>query len=192
MWMASQIIPLLILSIGTHDVLAQSRQDSGSLSKTEFMIGPKFIYMAENSFVLVRRGRAIGAFRLTRIQQDSAGIGKSTYESYYQGDGTRSLQDSNAIRKSGEIDIQPMAGLVHSLMWQPGLNKLWVGKWWFGCLTPSLVNMSEHFSEEDGGFEFAPTSAQSVAEINVNDSRLRWFRFNPDAGITVPVSELPK
>jgi hypothetical protein len=52
--------------------------------------------------------------------------------------------------------------------------------------------MSSHFSEKDEGYEFAPTSAQNVAEIDASDKRLRWFRFNPDARIVVPVSDLPK
>jgi hypothetical protein len=81
---------------------------------------------------------------------------------------------------------------IHEFAWQPGQNKLWVGKWWFGCYSPSLVNMSSHFSEKDEGYEFAPTSAQNVAEIDASDKRLRWFRFNPDARIVVPVSDLPK
>ncbi|HLK53845.1 MAG TPA: hypothetical protein VKU42_10325, partial [Candidatus Angelobacter sp.] len=73
-----------------------------------------------------------------------------------------------------------------------GQNKLWVGKWWFGCLTPSLINMSSHFSEKDKGYEFAPTSARSVREIDASDNRLKWFRFDPNARIVVPVSDLPK
>ena len=96
------------------------------------------------------------------------------------------------IHKTGEIEIKPIVGISHSLAWQPGQNKLWVGKWWFGCLGPSLVNMSEHFSEEDTGFEFAPTSAQSIEEVDASDPRLRWFRFNANTSITAQVSELPK
>jgi hypothetical protein len=52
--------------------------------------------------------------------------------------------------------------------------------------------MTSHFSEKDEGFEFAPTSAQTVAEIDANDKRLRWFRYDPDTRIEVPVSDLPK
>jgi hypothetical protein len=40
-------------------------------------------------------------------------------------------------------------------------------------MSPNLVNMSEHFSEKDTGFEFAPTSAQSVEEVNALDKELR-------------------
>jgi len=47
-------------------------------------------------------------------------------------------------------------------------------------------------SQKDYGYEFAPTSARSVGEIDASDSRLRWFRFDPNARVTIPVSELPK
>jgi hypothetical protein len=154
-------------------------------------MGPNYVHVPEEFFVLVRKGREIGAIRFIRIEQDAQGNGKSTYETYFQGDGSGSFLNSNVVKRTGEIDIRPMRG-IHEFAWQPGQNKLWVGKWWFGCYSPSLVNMSSHFSEKDEGYEFAPTSAQNVAEIDASDKRLRWFRFNPDARIVVPVSDLPK
>jgi hypothetical protein len=87
---------------------------------------------------------------------------------------TRKLRYTNNRpgTKYRAVHIQPIRG-VHAFAWQPGQNKLWVGKWWFGCMSPNLVNMSEHFSEKDTGFEFAPTSAQSVEEVNALDKELR-------------------
>jgi hypothetical protein len=160
--------------------------------RSAFAMGPKYILMPDNFFVLVRKGGELGAFRLTGIQQGEDGLGTAKYESFLQADGSSSFRKSNVIKREGEIEIKPMTGILHSLTWQPGQNKLWVGKWWFGCFSPSLVNMSSHFSEQDDGYEFAPTSAQNVSEIDSSDKRLKWFRFDPNNRVSVPIADLPK
>jgi hypothetical protein len=189
-------IPIMLLSLlaavfSAQLVRSQSPLKQSDSPRAQFTMGPNYVHVPEEFFVLVRKGREIGAIRFIRIEQDAQGNGKSTYETYFQGDGSGSFLNSNVVQRTGEIDIRPMRG-IHEFAWQPGQNKLWVGKWWFGCYSPSLVNMSSHFSEKDEGYEFAPTSAQNVAEIDASDKRLRWFRFNPDARIVVPVSDLPK
>jgi hypothetical protein len=182
---------VLMILLGIQPVSAQAQANKAAPSQPEFAMGPRYALMPEKFFLLVRKGREIGAIRFTKVEQDADGNGKSTYESYFQGDGSGSFLNSNVVKRTDEIEIKPMRG-IHAFAWQPGQNKLWVGKWWFGCMGPSLVNMSSHFSENDEGFEFAPTSAQSVAEINFTDKGLRWFRYNPDASVDVPVSNLPK
>jgi hypothetical protein len=86
----------------------------------------------EGFFLLVRKGREIGAIRFTSIRQNAPPIGKSTYEAYFQGDGSGRFAGTGVVRRSGEIDIRPMRGISHSLTWQPGPDKLRVGNWWFG------------------------------------------------------------
>jgi hypothetical protein len=186
------LIAVLLFLLSIQPSRAQVPTDQQSSRIVQFDMGPRYVHMPEKYFVLVRKGREIGAIQLTKIEQNTPSLGNSTYESYFQGDGSGSFLNSNVVRRSGEIDIKPLRVVFHSLMWQPGPNKLWVGKWWFGCLSPSLINMSSHFSEKDQGYEFAPTSARKVAEIDVSDKRLKWFRYDPDARITVPVSDLPK
>lgn len=185
------VVLLLVNALAAQSVVAQSSAKTGVSTGPEFTIGPRFVLMPEGFFILVRKGREIGAIRLTKIEEDAEGNGKSVYESYFQRDGSGSFLKSNVQKRTGQIDIKPMRGF-HPFVWQPGQDKLWVGRWWFGCFTPRLVNMSTHFSEDDEGFEFAPTSAQTVAEIDASDKRLRWFRYVPDSRIRVPVSGLPK
>jgi hypothetical protein len=54
------------------------------------------------------------------------------------------------------------------------------------------MNMSAHFAEKDSGFEFAPTSAREIVHADASDQRLRWFRHDPNARISLPISELPE
>jgi hypothetical protein len=182
---------MMMFLFGAYSLFAQSSAAPNGNAQAQFTMGPSYVHLPEKYFVLIRRGKEIGAVRFIRIEQDAMNNGKSTYESYFQGDGSGSFRNSNLVKRTGEIDIKPMRG-IHAFAWQPGQNKLWVGKWWFGCSTPSLMNMSSHFSEKDEGYEFAPTSAQTVAEIDASDKRLKWFRFNPDARTIVPLSDLPK
>jgi hypothetical protein len=165
--------------------------EQSDVAKAQFVLGPRYIHMPEQLFLLVRKGSKIGAVKFTKIEQDAFGNGKSTYESYFQGDESRSFLAANVVKRSGEIYIKPMKGF-HPFAWQPGQNKLWIGKWWFGCLSPSLINMSLHFSEKGNGFEFAPTSVREIGQVHAADKRIRWFRYDANARITVPVSDLPR
>ena len=128
------LISIVGASLGGQLAGAQGQSQTPAVgpSKTEFVVGPKFIRVPEGSFLLVRKGREIGAIRLVSVVQDTKGIGKSTYESYFQGDGSVSFRGQGVVRCRGEIEIKPMKSLTHTLTWQPGENKLWVGKWWFG------------------------------------------------------------
>jgi hypothetical protein len=186
------LISLIAASFGAQPFRAQSPTEQVDGSKAQFDMGPYSVHMPEKFFVLVRKGREIGAIRLTKIKLDSDGNGESAYESYFQGDGSGSFMNSNVVKRSGEITSKPVRSITHTLSWEPGQHRLWVGKWWFGCMSPTLIPMSPHYSKKDEGFEFAPTSAQNITEIDASDKRLRWFRFDPDTRISVQVSDLPK
>jgi hypothetical protein len=162
-------------------------------STKEFVVGPSTILMPQGVFLLIRKGREIGAIRFTSIEQDGTiGLGKTTYDSYFQGDGSGSLRSPNVHKKTGETNLKPMAG-VGRLSFQVGQDKLQVGNWSFATAHPGRVNMWPYRgSQKDYGYEFAPTSAREVGEIDVSDKRLRWFRFDPRARVTFQVSDLPK
>jgi hypothetical protein len=185
------LLSLLAGLAGLQLVLPQRTIAQDNSSGAKFEVGPRYVRLPENFFLLVRKGNEVGAIRFTRIEQDVEGNGKSSYETYFQGDGSNAFLKSNVIKRFGEIEIKPMKG-VHAFAWQSGQNRLYVGKWWFGCYSPSLVNMSSHFSETGEGYEFAPTSARRLAEIDSSDKGLRWFRYLADSSIILPVSGLPK
>jgi hypothetical protein len=47
-------------------------------------------------------------------------------------------------------------------------------------------------SQKDYGYEFAPTSARDVGEIDASDKRLHGYRFDNNSRVEVPVAGLPK
>jgi hypothetical protein len=148
----------------------EAQVQPGHEAYPHFDIGPYSIQLPEKYILLIRKGNLVGAVQLTQINLDSDGEGQSTYESYFQGDGSGSFKGANVVTRSGEIISKPVRSITHTLSWKPGQHKLWVGNWWFGCMTPTLIPMASHYSNKDQGFEFAPTSA---SEINEVDARIR-------------------
>jgi hypothetical protein len=167
--------------------------DKASGFGVQYLVGPRATLMPKGAFLLIRRGKSIGAVRFTSIELSSeVGVGKATYESYFQKDIARSLLDQGVVRKTGLIDLRALVGVGH-LAFQRGQDRVEVGPWSFGCSHPGLPNMWPYRGESKNyGYEFAPTSAQNVAEIDFSDKRLQWFKFDPEASITLRLSELPK
>jgi hypothetical protein len=159
----------------------------------QFVIGPGEVLAPKGVFFLVRKGRKIGAIRFTSIEQGKeVGSGKATYESYFQGDSSGSFHSSNVQKETGFIHLKPLEGIGRA-SFQFGKDKVKVGKWAFRSSRPGGIDMWPYRgSEKDYGYEFAPTSARDVAEIDASDKRLRWFRFDKDSRVMLPVADLPK
>lgn len=164
---------------------------------TRFVIGAGSVKMPIGAFLLVRKGFQIGAIRVTSI--DSAAtewFGKFTYESFFQPDGSGSFVAKNVDRRTGELNVQRPKGPGRGIyIYQPGPYKAQVGKWIFPFWSPTLMAMSDisfWSGVGDRGYEFAPTSACNLSEIDVQDKRLKWFRFDRNASFTLQLSELPK
>jgi hypothetical protein len=172
---------------------AQAGAGPGKSPTSQFVVGPSTVLMPQGVFLLIRKGREIGAIRFTSIEQGgTVGTGRATYDSYFQSDGSGSFRSPNFRKQTGETNLKPLKG-VGRLSFQSGQDKLQIGDWSFATAYPGRVNMWPYRgSQKDYGYEFAPTSAREVGEIDVSDKRLRWFRFDPNARVTLPVSDLPK
>jgi hypothetical protein len=179
--------------VRAQSLQAPPKQDSMG----QFVVGPRAVLMPKGAFLLIRKGKAIGAVRFTSIEQGSeVGVGRATYESYFQGDGSGLLSSAKAIKKTGEINLKPLKG-IGRFSFQVGQDKVavggWFGGWLFGCDNPGLLDMWPYRGESrDYGYEFAPTSALDVSEIDASDKRLRWFKFDSEKSVKIPLSDLPK
>lgn len=180
-------------------VIAQTRcalDNRADNLATQFVISAGYVKMPIGAFLLIRKNGEIGAIRLTSI--DPTGTewyGKFVYESYFQGDGSDSFLAGNVVRQTEELNLRLERGLGRPFMYQPGPYMARIGKWKFPFGKPSMITMSDirfWSGIGDHGYEFAPTSACNVSEIDVHDKRLRWFRFDWDAHITLPLADLPK
>jgi hypothetical protein len=149
--------------------------------------------MPKGAFLLIRKGKELGAIRFTSIEPGETKLmGKAAYESFFQGDGSGSFLSGNVIKKSGELSTKPLTG-IGRFSFGGGKRKLQVGTWAFAYHFPGCVNIFPFGKEEgDYGYEFAPTSAREIAEIDVLDKRLQWFRFDRNRSITLSLSDLAK
>jgi hypothetical protein len=160
---------------------------------TRFSIAGGSVKMPAGAFLLIRKNGEIGALRLTNIDPTSTEQdGRSTYESYFQGDGSGSLAASNVLRQTGELSLKPLKGPGRGVfIYQPGQNRARVGKWSFAFVTPTVMGMWPYHRDGDHGYEFAPTSACNLSEVDVHDKRLKWFRYDRNASVILPLAELP-
>jgi len=173
--------------------IAQSRCSADSPADkldTQFVVSGGSVKMPVGAFLLVRKNGAIGAIRLTNV--DPGLEGRSTYESYFQGNGSGSFMNGDIVHQTGDLNLKPVKG-IGRLAFQTGQDRARIGKWSFRFDTPSLMAMWPYRGDQhDYGYEFAPTSACDISEVDVHDKRLRWFRFDPNAAVTLSLADLPK
>jgi hypothetical protein len=163
----------------------------------QFVISAGTVRMPIGAFLLVRKIGAIGAIRITNIDPAATEhFGKSTYESYFQTNGSGSLVTGNVVRQTGELNLKDLRGPGRGIyIYRPAGYKARIGKWIFGFGDPTMMDMSDASfwaGLGDHGYEFAPTSACDVSEIDAHDNRLRWFRYDPNASVILPLAKLPK
>ena len=191
------VIPIVILVLATSQLIrAQSSQVTVAgedILGSKFVIGPWAIRIPRGAFLLIRKGREVAAVRFTSFEFGTEpNTGKATYESFSRDDGSGSFLAGKVIKHSGEVHIRHVRGVrAVPITWSQ--RKVRIGKWSFGSNVPGLLDMYPYGREpKDRGFEFAPTSAQELGEIDVSDKRLKWFRFSNDKSITLSLSELSK
>lgn len=166
---------------------APSQTTAANQKQVTVTIGPRYMHVPVGYFVLVRKGAHIGAFRLIDARQDSKGLGESHYESFF-GTSLENLTAPQSARRTGTITTKPLRGFLHSFMWQPGQDRMEVGDWSFGCLSPTLVNMSGGFSEDDEGYEFAPTGITDVRQLMAAANKQHWFRYDSNNRVELNVA----
>jgi hypothetical protein len=164
---------------------------------TRFIISAGSVKMPLGAFLLVRKDSHLGAIRLTSINTTATEwVGKSIYESFFQPDSSRPLVAENVVKRTGELNVQRLKGPGRGIyVYQPGNVTALIGGWRFGFGSPSMMTMSDTSfwtGVGDHGYEFAPTSACDISEVDAHDKRLHWFRFDRNASITLPLSDLPK
>jgi hypothetical protein len=163
---------------------------------TQFTVSVGTVTLPVGAFLLVRNGNQIGAIRLTSLTPGpNRPEGRSTYESFFVPDKSVSFAGSGVDHQTGDIYIGPTVGVHAVYVHTKGHNQALIGKWKFYFAYRDLMGMSRvSFWKglHDEGFEFAPTSACQVSEIDATDNRLRWFRWDKTTQVTLPLADLPK
>jgi hypothetical protein len=171
-------------------------QDTPTGDPTQFTVSIGTVTLPVGAFLLVRNGSQLGAIRLTSIDPAATKYeGRSNYESFTPPDKSTSFAGSNVDHQTGDIYIGPTVGVHAVYVHTKGHNQALIGKWKFHFAYPALMDMSRGSfwkGLHDEGFEFAPTSACQVSDIDATDKRLRWFRWDKTTQVTLPLADLPK
>lgn len=183
----------VMLSVGC----ALSQSPSGNAgdirSQTRrFIVGPLEIRPPQGVFLLIRKGSQVGAIRFVRVNTGTGDTGSAIYESFFQGDGSGSFLNASVVKISESTEWKPWVG-IGRLSYQPGQRRIRVGQWSFGSNDPGNIAMWPYRKTPgDYGYEFAPTSAEDISEVDATDKRLKWFRYFDGDPIYLSVSSLPK
>jgi hypothetical protein len=162
---------------------------------TQFTVRAGSVQMPPGAFLLVKKNGHRGALRLTSIDSQSA-----VYESVYERSDTGPGLSGNVDKRSGTLNLRPVKGPGRGVyMYKPGPYKAHIGKWSFPFDEQGLMALSDQSfwtGVGEHGFEFAPTSACNLSEIDFDDKRLQWFkrvRYDTDRPpINLLLSDLPK
>ena len=163
---------------------------------SRFTVSIGTVTLPVGAFLLVRHGSQLGAVRLTSLTPGpNRAEGRSNYESLFLSDASTSFTGSGVDHHTGDVYIGETVGVHAVFVYTKGHNQVLIGKWKFYFSFPDLMGMSRVSfwkGPHDEGFEFAPTSACQVSEIDATDKRLRWFRWDKSTQVTLSLSELPR
>ena len=180
------------MQIGGREMLAFDYGDVGPPGPNSVHIGKTAIVMPLGKILLVRKGKEYCAVRFTEFW-----TGKTKedlyarYESYCLGSKTRDLSEENVQVRKEKLSFPKPRG-IGRLAFSFGNKEIKCGAirlLWSG-------NGAVHFygqgqDQGDYGIELAPTKWNELSEVNVLDTRLRWYRYDPERKrITIPVDNL--
>jgi len=146
--------------------------------------------------LLIRRGSEFGAVKFTEVWTEKSGEDKyGRYESYYQGDKTGDFSKKNVLFREGKL-IAPKGiwvggGHYFSLR---GIYDIRCGPIKLAWVYKTFIAFSStNQKDKDYGIELAPTKWTDISEVNVFDSRLKWYRYDEKRqNILVPIDQLWK
>jgi hypothetical protein len=130
----------IVLSGGSGSVQLRCPLDSRDDEvATRFVVSVGSVKLPIGAFLLVRKKAEIGAIRLTSIDPAATEwLGKSVYESYFQGDGSGSLVAKNVVRRTGELNLQSLKGPGRGIyIYVPGPYKAQIGNCSFSFGSPT-------------------------------------------------------
>lgn len=182
---------MLCLQILGGEMFA-SEQDIKPLNDSDVGIAPNALRVPMRLILLVRRNQEYCAIKFTKFwtgktQDDEY----ARYESYYQSDKAGDFTNKNVKFIQGELSRPRLRGIGRlSFSFgnkdiQCGPFKLfWSGKGW-------VCFFNSNQKQGDYGIELAPTKWNDLSEVNVFDSRLKWYRYDGNRKrINIPIDKL--
>jgi hypothetical protein len=150
-------------------------------SPNEVLIGPNGVIMPLGKILLIRKDSDYGAIKFSKFW-----TGKTEddlyakYEAYYQDDKTGDFHNQKIKFSQGELHSpkpifslfgHPFAfGIKEEIKCGP------IRLWWTGKGAAYFFGRDQR--QGDYGIELAPTPWTEIPQINVFDSRVKWYRYD--------------
>jgi hypothetical protein len=172
--------------------MVAASQEIRTLNPDSVGIAPNGIRVPIGIILLIRKNTEYCAIKFTKFwtgetQDDEY----ATYESYYQGDRTGDFKKKNTIFKQGKLSRPRLRG-IGRLSFSFGTTDIQCGPiklFWSGKGWVYFFNSSQN--QGDYGIELAPSKWTDISQVNVFDSRLRWYRYDESRkDVILPVDRL--
>lgn len=153
--------------------------DNELASAEDVCIAPNSIRIPTGLLLLVRRHKDYGAIKFTEYWTGKTLEDEyATYESYFQGDTTGNFTNQNVQFRRGELSRPRLRGFGRfsfssgntDIQCGP-IKLLWSGKGW-------VYFFSSNQDQGEYGIKLAPTNWTDISQVNVFDSRLRWYQYD--------------
>lgn len=159
----------------------------------EVQIAFSGVDMPLGRILLIRKNSKYCAVKFTRFWTEKDGKEKfATYEVYYKEDGIGDFSNKNLKVIKEKASLLPPRGPFYPLKWQPGnpeikcrsLRLAWDYKG-FVCFFERRDSPGEY------GIELAPTKWADISQVNVLDTRLKWYRYDTKRKrMNIPIDQL--
>lgn len=163
----------------------EERPEWMPLKPDEVLIAYSGVSMPLGRVLLAKNGPEYCAIKFTDTWLgESKHDHYSSYEFYYQGDGSGDFSKSNVISGTGELYFPKIQPLIFDLGYSKGSKKnITCGKMIYKWLFVATVLIDKN--------ELAPTPWTHIKDVNVNDPRVRWYKKDSDRKrVTVPIDQL--
>lgn len=164
----------------------------GSSGSDDVIIAPNAVVMPLGRILLVRKDSKYCAVKFTKFW-----TGKTeedlyaSYEAYYQADNTGDFSKKNVEFKKGDLSAPKPRG-IGRLAFSFGKKEIKCGSitlQWDGKGSIYFYRFDQ--DEGDYGIQLAPTKWIDISQVNVSDSRLKWYRYDSKrTKMTIPIDHL--
>lgn len=198
MRLIKSIIPILIAVFLSEGIAMASANESQLPKANDVHIGPNGIGMPLGRILLIRKGENYCAVRFTRNWTGKTDYEQhAEYESYYQGDKTGNFRSANVEYRKEEVYYTKPSFSIFGHPIRIGAKRdIRCGPielWWSAGPELTFVYFNRHDQEQGDYYdiELAPTKWSDIAEVNVFDPRLTWYRYDDNRQrVNIPIGRL--
>lgn len=161
-------------------------------SPNDVVITSNAVRIPLGRILLVRKESEYCAVKLTKLWTGKTEEDRyALYESYYQGDKSGDFSKQNVKFTEEKLSFPKPRG-IGRLAFSFGNRDIRCGSIKVACYAERWVYFySSSQKESDYGIELAPTKWTDISQVNVFDSRIKWYKYDSKReDIKIPVDQL--